>query len=122
MSKYGSEKTIVDGITFDSKKEARYYKHLKVLEAEGKISHLRLQVPYVIADPVWVDVKKQLKTKTKTVKYCVWHGLKYIADFVYIDNETGAERVVDVKGFKTSTYRHKKLLMKRIKGIDIIEV
>lgn len=121
-SKFRSEKTVVDGITFDSKKEAGYYKHLKTLELEGKISDLRLQVPYVIADPVWVDVEKQLKTKTKTVRYCVWHGLKYIADFVYKDNETGEEKVIDVKGFRTKEYRHKKILMKRIKGIDIIEV
>lgn len=122
MSKYRNEKTIVDGITFDSKKEAGYYGYLKDLEKDGKISNLRLQVPYVLADPVWVDVEKQLKTKTKTVRYQVWRGLKYIADFVYIDNSTGSEVVIDVKGTRTSEYLHKKRLMKRIKGIDIVEV
>lgn len=122
MSKYRSEKTVVDGITFDSRKEAGYYGYLKQLEKEGKISDLRLQVPYVIADPVWVEVDKRLKTKTKKVRYQVWKGIKYIADFVYIDNETGREEVVDVKGFRTAQYRHKKRLMHNIKGIDIIEV
>ena len=122
MSKYRSEKTVVDGITFDSRKEACYYGYLKQLEKEGKISDLRLQVPYVIADPVWVEVDKRLKTKTKKVRYQVWKGIKYIADFVYIDNETGREEVVDVKGFRTAQYRHKKRLMHNIKGIEIIEV
>ena len=122
MSKYRNEKTIVDGITFDSKKEAGYYGYLKAMEKEGKISNLRLQVPYVLADPVWVDVEKQLKTKTKTVRYQVWRGLKYIADFVYTDNETGKEKVVDVKGHRTQEYLHKKRLMHNIKNIDIIEV
>ena len=122
MNKYRNEKTIVDGITFDSQKEANYYLYLKRLSEEGKISNLRLQVPYIIADPVWVDVEKQLKTKTKTVKYQVWKGLKYIADFVYIDNSTGSEEVVDVKGHRTKEYLHKKRLMHNILGIDIIEV
>ena len=122
MNKYRNEKTIVDGITFDSQKEANYYLYLKRLSEEGKISNLRLQVPYIIADPVWVDVEKQLKTKTKTVKYQVWKGLKYIADFVYIDNSTGSEEVVDVKGHRTKEYLHKKRLMHNILGIDIIEI
>ena len=122
MSKYRNEKTVIDGITFDSLKEGRYYHHLKGLEEEGKISDLRLQVPYVIADPVWVDVEKQLKTKTKIVQYQVWKGLKYIADFVYIDNATGKEIVVDVKGFRTKEYLKKKRLMKLIRGIEIVEV
>ena len=122
MNKYRNEKTIVDGITFDSRKEANYYLYLKRLSEEGKISNLRLQVPYIIADPVWVDVEKQLKTKTKTVKYQVWKGLKYIADFVYIDNSTGSEEVVDVKGHRTKEYLHKKRLMHNILGIDIIEI
>lgn len=122
MSKYHSEKTVIDGISFDSLKEGRYYHHLKGLEEEGKISDLRLQVPFTLADPVWVDVEKQLKTKTKIVKYQVWRGLKYVADFVYIDNETGNEVVVDVKGFRTKEYLKKRRLMRLIKGIDIVEV
>jgi hypothetical protein len=121
-SKYHNKKVVIDGILFDSTREGNYYKQLKGMEDEGRISNLRLQVPYVIADPVWVEVEKPLKTKTKIVKYCVWKGLKYIADFVYTDNSTGEEVVVDVKGTRTNTYKHKKLLMKRIKGIEITEV
>lgn len=121
-SKYHNKKVIRDGIEFDSVREADYYLNLKSRLEEGKISNLRLQVPYVIAEPVWVDVVKQLKTKTKIVQYQVWKGLKYIADFVYIDNSTGKEVVVDVKGHRTREYLHKKRLMHNIKGIDIVEV
>ena len=45
MSKYNSRKTTVDGITFDSKKEARRYLVLKQMEQDGEIKNLRLQVP-----------------------------------------------------------------------------
>lgn len=43
MSKYRSEKTCVDGICFDSKKEARRYCELKLMERAGEISGLELQ-------------------------------------------------------------------------------
>ena len=47
-SKYGSRKTIVDGISFDSKKEASRYRELLLLERAGKIGNLRRQVKYVL--------------------------------------------------------------------------
>ena len=31
MSKYGAKKVTIDGITFDSKAEGRYYEHLQKL-------------------------------------------------------------------------------------------
>lgn len=43
MSKYKAKKTKVDGITFDSKKEAERYRQLKMLENAGHISDLELQ-------------------------------------------------------------------------------
>tara|TARA_R100000149_G_C5809190_1_gene93159 strand:+ start:113 stop:553 length:441 start_codon:yes stop_codon:yes gene_type:complete len=42
-NKYRAVKTVVDGITFHSKKEAERYKILALLEAQGKIDGLRLQ-------------------------------------------------------------------------------
>ena len=44
--KYNNSKTIIDGITFDSKKEAKRYTVLKSLEADGYIKDLKLQVPF----------------------------------------------------------------------------
>lgn len=46
MNKYRNKKVIVDGISFDSKKEAARYKELRMLERTGIISALRLQVPF----------------------------------------------------------------------------
>ena len=45
-NKFNARKTVVDGITFDSKKEANRYRELKLLERAGKICCLRLQVPF----------------------------------------------------------------------------
>ena len=46
MNKYNAVKVNVDGITFDSKKEAERYSELKLLERCGAISDLELQVEY----------------------------------------------------------------------------
>ena len=46
MHKYRNEKVIVDGISFDSKKEAARYRELKMLERSGAISGLKMQVPF----------------------------------------------------------------------------
>ena len=41
--KYNNTRPVVDGIKFDSKREAERYKELKLLERAGKISDLILQ-------------------------------------------------------------------------------
>ena len=41
-----AKKCQVDGIKFDSLKEARRYQELRLLERAGKIADLRLQVPF----------------------------------------------------------------------------
>ena len=122
MNKYRNKKTEVDGILFDSKKEAEYYLVLKLRLRAGDISNLRRQVVYDLIPPVWVEKPKQLKTKVKMERYCAWRGMKYIADFVYTDNQTGEEVVVDVKGTKTAEYKKKKKLMHFLKDIEIQEV
>lgn len=106
-SKFGAIKTIVDGIMFDSKLEARRYRQLVLLEKAKEISDLKLQVPYPL--------------RVTDCKYCKAVGYKtYIADFVY--TEKGGRVVVeDAKGPITSTYRKKRKLMKMIYGIEIYE-
>ena len=113
-SKYKAVKTTIDGITFDSKKEAKRYTELKLLEKTGMITHLELQPEYQIT--------------INGAKIC-----KYKADFRYFtvraeNNErsynskgewqtptmTGDKEgqiVEDVKGFKTPIYRLKKKLV-----------
>ena len=113
-SKYKAVKTTIDGITFDSKREAKRYTELKLLEKAGHITHLELQPEYQIT--------------INGAKIC-----KYKADFRYFTvraekNEqsynskgewqtptmTGDKEgqiVEDVKGFKTPIYRLKKRLV-----------
>ena len=108
-SKYHAQKTTVDGIEFDSKLEAHRYCELKTLEKAGKISDLRLQVPYELIP----------KHEIEGIKI---RATKYIADFVYKDERTGEEIVEDTKGFKTSDYKRKKKQMLQRYGIEIHEV
>ena len=99
-NKYGAIKTIVDDITFDSKKEARRYVQLKLLVKAGVVTKLELQPRYDLI--------------INTVK-CGF----YKADFRYFEN--GREVVEDVKGMKTPVYNLKKKLIKAIYGIEIFE-
>lgn len=124
MSKYLNKKTEVDGILFDSRKEAEYYLYLKSLEKNGKISDLRRQVSYEIIPAVYREEVKHLKTKDKIVSRCVQQAAHYIADFVY-NLPTGEEIVVDVKSEitrKNAEYRLKKKMMLAFNGIEIKEV
>lgn len=125
VSKYLNKKTEVDGILFDSQKEANYYKVLKAREEAGEISCLRLQVPFEIIPAVYGKRIKHLKTKDKEESYCIQRATHYDADFVYIVTATGRQEVVDVKSKITRrhpVYRLKKKLMLAVQGIEIIEV
>jgi hypothetical protein len=125
MNKYRNIKTEIAGHKFDSRKEAKYAVLYKAWEQEGKISNLRMQVPYEIVPAVWEDETIQLKTKEKIVRKCRQRASYYVADFVYTDNETGKEVVVDVKSKITrsnAVYRLKKKMMYAFNGIEIKEV
>lgn len=104
--KYHARKTTVDGIEFDSAKEAKRYTRLRDMEEEGKIQGLRLQVPFELIPSFERD----------GVKY---RGIKYVADFVY--HRDGKQIVEDCKGFKTPEYKMKKKLMAYINNINIEE-
>lgn len=119
MSKYHSKKTVVDGIVFDSLKEARRYGVLKALEKTGEISGLRRQVEFLLIpeqrEPDTVGVRGGVhKGKVIERKCC------YVADFVYLrDNELVVE---DSKGIRTHDYVIKRKLMLHIHGIRVREV
>lgn len=110
MTKYRSKKTIVDGITFDSKLEARRYQELKLMERAGEISGLQLQVKYVL-------IPSQ-KLNNKVVERAV----TYVADFVYTLKSSGESVVEDTKGMKTKEYIIKRKLMLYVHGIRVKEV
>lgn len=109
MSKYRAKKTEVDGIVFDSKKEAKRYQELKLFERTGVISDLQRQVKFVLIPA------QRIKGKV------VERECSYIADFIYKDKE-GNTVVEDTKGFRTADYIIKRKLMLWVHGIKIVEV
>lgn len=108
MSKYKAKKTVIDGITFDSKKEANRYVELKQMELNGEISNLQLQVPYELIPKQVIDGK------------VVERACKYLADFQY--NKEGETIVEDTKGMRLSDYIIKRKLMLHKYNIRIVEI
>ena len=49
MTKYNNKKVVLNGITFDSQKEARRYRDLSLLERAGEIKSLELQKAFILA-------------------------------------------------------------------------
>lgn len=126
-TKYNASKCFVDGIKFDSKHEAERYLELKLLERGGVISDLRLQVEFELIpaqyEPDTITLTKTGKEKIVKGK-CIERKCSYLADFVYLDNETGKTIVEDAKSpiTRTPEYRIKKKLMLYRYGIRIKEV
>lgn len=86
VSKYHNKKTVIDDISFMSKREADYYSALKMLMAAGQIADLKLQPRF----PIGLDGHK----------ICV-----VIADFSYWEKDRFI--VIDVKGCWTPVSRLK---------------
>lgn len=111
-AKYRNKKIIVNGITFDSKKEAKRYTELLMLERSGEISCLELQKPYEL-------IPKQKLSNGKTERAC-----KYVADFCF--KRDGKVVVEDVKGLRKGV-AYQLFVMKRkwmlfLHKIEIIEI
>lgn len=106
--KYKNQKILIDDMKFDSKKEAKRFCELKLMEKANIISDLQRQVKYVL-------IPKQKKDGKVIEREC-----SYIADFVYMEN--GETIVEDTKGFKTKDYIIKRKLMLSVYGIRIKEV
>ncbi len=107
-SKYKAKKSTVDGITFDSQKEAGRFRELSLLERAGKITELETQVKFELIPSQKVDGK------------VVERACNYVADFVYVQD--GKKVVEDTKGYKTKEYIIKRKLMLWVHGIRIKEV
>lgn len=86
-SKYKSEKIVVDGITFDSKDEAKYYQYLLKLKAKDKIINFERQPVYELIP----KFKKHDKSYRRTT---------YTPDFLIYHND-GSLELIDVKGYST---------------------
>lgn len=97
-SKYGANKVEIDGIKFDSQKEADYYSELK----------LRLTT-------------KNIKGFCRQAEFVLANNTRYKADFVVFNND-GTSEIIDVKGFKTDVYKLKKKLFEDKFNLKIVEV
>lgn len=96
-SKYGNRKTVVDGITFDSRREANRYRQLKTLEQAGEITDLVLQPSFVLLD-AFTDAHGKRH-----------QAIRYVADFQYTDRD-GSVIVEDAKGIETAVFKLKRKL------------
>jgi len=102
-NKYNAKKRSLDGITFDSMREATRYLQLKRRQDSGEISELKCHPRYQL---VWGKVK-----------IC-----SYRPDFTYILKKKLV--VEDVKSPATNTYdfRLKKKMMKAAYGLDVLVI
>jgi hypothetical protein len=108
--KYRNIKKVVNGIEFDSIKEAGRYQELLLLQKALKIWRLKLQPEFVLQDSF------RLRKETH-------RAIKYIADFSYSEYGSSKLIVEDVKGCKTEVYRiKKKLLLFKFPEIDFREI
>ncbi len=101
-SKYGNKQTVLNGKMFDSRREARRFMELDLMQKAGLISDLRLQVPFELVPKIGSE-----------------RAVYYIADYVYKEN--GETVVEDCKGCRTDVYRIKRKLMLYRYGIEIKE-
>jgi len=111
-NKFGARKKEVDGVTFDSTKEAKRYQALKLMEQAGQIRDLRTQVEYLL-------IPKQKKPAGGLER-----AASYSADFVYLDSD-GNQVVEDVKSEPTrkkADYILRRKLMLMVHGIEIREI
>lgn len=110
-NKYNAKKTVLDGMTFDSRKEANRYWQLKQLEKKGEIKDLELQPAfyfYINGQRVVIPGKSGNR------------HVKYVADFQYVDVSTGKTVVEDVKGYDTPISKLKRALVKPMHNVDVV--
>lgn len=101
-SKYHSKRTRVDGILFDSKKEADYYNDLKVQLKAGVIRGFCRQPEFIL-----------------TTGFGKRRPVTYKADFI-VFNLDGTVEIVDVKGMETDVFRIKKRLFEnKFPGLEL---
>lgn len=104
-SKYHNKRTVYEGKTFMSKREAGYARTLDALkhakDPKEKVVSYETQVPFHI--------------ELNGIKIC-----KYLADFV-VKYKDGHTEVVDSKGYRTDIYKLKKKLVEAQYNILIKE-
>ena len=108
-NKYGAEETWVHGRRFASRREARRYCELLLLQQAGEIADLECQVPILLEGKDGPLVTRSGRRMRLTV------------DFSYTDRETGATVYEDAKGKPTRDYEVRRAVA-AAQGIKIREV
>lgn len=106
-SKYGNKKVVVDGHTFDSKAESKYYQQLKRLQQAKQIKSFKLQPRYLLQE----GFKKNGKT---------YRAIHYKADFE-VHKLDGTVEIIDIKGAITKEFSIKRKLFE-MKYMDSIKL
>ncbi|MEK4029324.1 DUF1064 domain-containing protein [Pseudobacillus sp. FSL P4-0506] len=89
----------MDGITFDSKAEAKYYEHLKRLQTNDQILFFRTQPRYLLQEAF-------------TKNGIMHRKIEYVADFE-VHRKNGSIEVVDIKGVETEVFKVKRKLFEK---------
>jgi len=101
-SKLHNKKTKVDGILFDSQKEADYYNDLKLRLRMGMIKGFCGQAKFIL-QAGFGDVRP----------------ITYTADFIVFNLDDTAE-VIDTKGFETEAFTlRKKMFEDKFRGLKL---
>jgi hypothetical protein len=107
--KYGAQRVVVDGISFDSKREARRWGELKLLERAGEIRELHRQVVVPLEGR-----DGPLLTRTG-------RAMRITVDFGYVEVLTGLTIYEDAKGMPTRDYEVRRSVA-GAQGVEIVEV
>lgn len=111
--KFHNKPVSMNGIRFDSKREATRYCELIEKQEQGEIRKLKLQPHFTL-----IEAYKDAKTGKPE------RAMQYVADFSYEEktDSAGWQFVVeDVKGVRTKEYLLKRKAVKEKFGIEIME-
>ena len=120
-NKYHAKKVSIQGEVFDSKKEARRFLELQMLEKAGKISGLQRQKKFVLI-PAQSEPESTGPRGGRIKGKLLEREVAYYADFVYFDEEEKDFVIEDTKGVRTLDYIIKRKLMLWLNGYQIREV
>ncbi len=98
-NKYNAQPTVVDGIRFDSKREARLYESLKARRAAGEVAYFLRQVPVHLPG-----------------------GTKLIVDFLVFYRDGREPEYLDAKGRETPVFKVKRREVEAAFPIRIVTV
>lgn len=115
-NKFHNHRTMLDGIRFDSKKEAYRYAELRSLESAGQIRNLVVKPRYEFTLPDGTPLRYPATPKRK-----IGRKVTHTPDFKYVDLTEGKPKTVveDVKGYDYDMGRLKRALMLGFHGITI---